>query len=256
MCYYVSQKLGGYINLGQIGQEAVNEELLNRSLVSGFESEPIGVIKPNEQRDSVEVVGMQWGNWAEGIITLNATCEHLFINKKNEIAMWADPVRNNRCLIPVDGYYEWRHVYKLNRKTGKRLSNPEEYPYFITSKSGKPFLMAGFYKTAEDGGIDKVAICTTVANELAGQVHNSAMRMPTILTGEDVRRWLYDQLSDKEIAEIAKTQYSADDMVARSIDPEFRKSEDPQKQVIVRGVPPLRYNQNPDSADGQTLSLF
>jgi len=256
MCYYVSQKLGGYINLGEIGATAVRDELLNRPMVSGFESEPLAVIISNDESGAPEITPMHWGNWAEGITTLNATCEHLFINKQDKIAMWADPVRNNRCLVPVDGYYEYRHVYKLNRKTGKRMSTPEEHPYFITSKSGKPFLMAGFYKVDKAGGTNKVAICTTVANELSGQVHNSAMRMPTILASDAARAWLYDKLTDQQISQIAKTQYDSNDMEAWTVDPGFRKSETPQEPVIIRGLPPLGENQNPDSADGQTLSLF
>jgi putative SOS response-associated peptidase YedK len=75
-----------------------------------------------------------------------------------------------RCLVPVDGFYEWRKVGK------------EKLPYMIAMAGVEPFTLAGLWenwKDPESGEwIRTFTIITTKANELVSALHD---RMPVII---------------------------------------------------------------------------
>jgi len=86
-----------------------------------------------------------------------------------------------RCLIPADGFYEWR---KLNG--GKQ-------PMYIRVDRGEPFAFAGLYEIWRPGADDELVSCTIITtgpNELMKPIHD---RMPVILPEEDYDRWLGPQ---------------------------------------------------------------
>jgi putative SOS response-associated peptidase YedK len=85
-----------------------------------------------------------------------------------------------RCLIPVDGFYEWK------ANPGKKTKTP----YFIHMTDRKPFAFAGLWDSWEspDGSsIKSCTIITTEPNELMVPIHN---RMPVILHPRDYVKWL------------------------------------------------------------------
>lgn len=84
-----------------------------------------------------------------------------------------------RCLVPVDGFYEW-----------KKGEGKDKIPMCIRMKDEKPFMLAGVYsvwKDKEENEVPSFAIITTDANELMAPIHN---RMPVILDPKDFERWL------------------------------------------------------------------
>lgn len=81
----------------------------------------------------------------------------------------------NRCLIPATRFYEW---------------GPDKTKYTITFEGLPFFYMAGLWKRVEgtEGGRTFcVTVITTAPNAAIGKVHN---RMPAIITGDNVQRWL------------------------------------------------------------------
>jgi putative SOS response-associated peptidase YedK len=85
--------------------------------------------------------------------------------------------RSRRCLVPVDGFYEWR-------REGAR-----KQPYHIALADGGPFAFAGLWERHEGGAapLDTFTIVTTAANELLRPLHD---RMPVILEPADAETWL------------------------------------------------------------------
>jgi putative SOS response-associated peptidase YedK len=86
--------------------------------------------------------------------------------------------RRRRCLIPADGFYEWRREGKM------------KVPYFIRMKSREPFAIAGLWEkwVSPDGTeVRSAAILTIEANALMKKIHD---RMPVILAPDDWDRWL------------------------------------------------------------------
>ncbi len=143
-------------------------------------------MEPGGQRR--ELVLLRWGlvpHWAKdpamGARMINARAETVA-----EKPSFRTAFRRRRCLIPADGYYEWR------TEEGKKQ------PYFFRMAGGEPFAFAGLWERWEAGGegggggegkvvIESAAIITTDCNEIARPVH---MRMPAILQPEQYRAWL------------------------------------------------------------------
>lgn len=127
-----------------------------------------------------ELVQMRWGlvpRWAK-----DPSIGGRLINARADTAAERPAFRNafsrHRCLLPADGFYEWRHD-----PDGKQ-------PMHVARRDGHPFGMAGLYERwlSPDGEVlDTCAILTTDANRHLRAVHD---RMPVIIPPEDYERWL------------------------------------------------------------------
>jgi len=139
----------------------------------------------------------------KGFSTINAQAETL-MNK----ALWRIPFQRRRCLVPADGFYEWR---KLDAKT--------KQPYAFGMKSGEPFAFAGVWDGWKDPStgiwLQSYAIITTTPNQLAATVHN---RMPVILKPSDYDRWLLREHFERPPLDLLRP-YDAAEMSAHMVDP-------------------------------------
>ncbi len=110
--------------------------------------------------------------------TINARAETLAEKPSFRAAF-----RRRRCLIPADGFYEWK------TEAGRKQ------PYRIALESGAPFAFAGLWERWEGpkggvggaGAIESCTIVTTEANERLRAIHH---RMPVILAPEAYSVWL------------------------------------------------------------------
>lgn len=107
----------------------------------------------------------QWGfERAAGGITINARSE-----TAKRTAMFRDAFRQGRCLVPADGFFEWRREGRVNQ------------PYRFRKSQGGLFVMAGL----RDRG--RYVVLTRDAEGSVADIHD---RMPVILEPSDARRWL------------------------------------------------------------------
>ena len=124
--------------------------------------------------------------------TVNARAETIFEN-----ASFRVPIRQRRCLVPVSGFYGWRH--EQHRKI----------PLYVTLKERPLFSLAGIYDRwycrATAAWTTTFSIITTEANPLMRYVNNANGRMPVILRPDDESRWLSPALSDAQIAALLKS---------------------------------------------------
>lgn len=104
--------------------------------------------------------------------TINARAETVA-----EKPAYRQAFRQRRCLIPADGFYEWR-------KVGDR-----KQPYCIGMADGAPFAFAGLWEhwARDDEAVDSCTILVTQANERISEIHD---RMPVILDPLDYDAWL------------------------------------------------------------------
>jgi putative SOS response-associated peptidase YedK len=116
------------------------------------------------------------------------------INARAETIGVAKPFRESfeqrRCLIPADGFYEWR-----NDEDGKR-------PIWISLPDGELFAFAGIWAARrEEGGetIHSCAIVTTEPNEAIRPIHD---RMPVILPADAEDAWLGPDTAPEELKEL------------------------------------------------------
>ena len=143
------------------------------------------------------VDAFHWGlvpGWAKdpkvGSRMINARAETVATKNAFKPAL-----KRRRCLVPADGFYEWRKVPGARRKQ----------PYFVHRPDGEPFAFAGLWEVwkGPKGGeagragepLRSCAIITTNANEVMAQVHD---RMPVILPPSAWDEWLDPDHDDLE----------------------------------------------------------
>jgi len=153
-------------------------------------TQPVPVIRQNPEKPVRELSLMRWGlipSWAKapsGYASL--------INARSETAStkpaFADAFKHRRCLIPADGFYEWK-------ATGTR-----KQPYYVRAKSGQPLAFAGLWETwtgPNGEELETAAIATTRANRALADIHE---RMPVIVPPEAFNMWLECTNVDAETA--------------------------------------------------------
>ena len=99
-----------------------------------------------------------------------------------------------RCLVPVDGYYEWS------------VEGRARIPHYFRAADGGPLALAGLWSVGADarGGTRRTFCIVTVApNREAAAVHS---RMPVLLAGEARRAWLAERpFSSDAFAALARS---------------------------------------------------
>jgi len=124
--------------------------------------------------------------------TLNAKGETLF-----EKPAFRDSVKENRCMVLVNGFFEHHH------------HGGKTYPYFIRMKDREPFALAGIWsKWKKVEGLTRYSfsIITTQGNDLLTRIHNNPKlegpRMPFILPRELEKTWIREGLDPQEIKDL------------------------------------------------------
>jgi len=111
-----------------------------------------------------------------GFVPANARVEGIF-----DRPTFRDAARLRRCVVPLDGYYEWKTEGKL------------KVPYYFRAADGGPLAVGGLWSLhlAADGTSRRTLCLVTVApNREAGEVHS---RMPVVLTGAARQAWLSER---------------------------------------------------------------
>ena len=174
-------------------------------------SQDVAVVRANDHGRTLAM--LRWGlipSWARepniGYKLINARTETA-AEKPSFRSAW----RNRRCLIPADGFYEWKREGKTRQ------------PWLFGLRDEAPFAFAGLWEswtvpqgTALTGSlaertpgeaIDTCTILTTAANGTVAPVHG---RMPVILPWEALGPWLAGE-------DVPLVPYPADDMTAHPV---------------------------------------
>lgn len=270
MCYYNGQKVthAEFIRLKSLEKAVSQYDFLDRDLHDGFAYGNIAVLKPTAAKDDFDIVQMEWGfvpdswfgkpldtrekveQWRRGykdakgkfipgITTLNAISEEMLLPNK----IYRESALKRRCLVLSTGFYEWRHFYPLNKRTGEPVKTAIKIPHYIRVKNQPYFFMAGIYKPWIDKTtgetVDTVSICTTSAPEghIMAKIHNSKMRMPTILNEDLAWEWLLGDLSEAHITQIGGMQFPSELMEAWTVAKDFKERGKPEKKVVWEELP-------------------
>ena len=194
--------------------------------VATAEKDPAYNVAPTDEvyavvaRRGVRRLGtLRWGlvpSWSKDASTGNRMI-NLRADTVSEKPSFRRMLENRRCVIPADGFYEWKAMGKGRRKQ----------PFFIRSRDGRPLALAGLWQAWKDhheqdtapGGVGDPAaarrrgwgpageeeaeqwlrtctVLTTEPNELVAPVHD---RMPAILAPDDVETWLDEGVTDPDV---------------------------------------------------------
>ena len=137
-------------------------------------SAPVPVVRQHTDR---ELALCHWGfipHWVKEPVLkpINARAETL-----TGKPYFRDAFKRRRCLVPANGYYEWRAA-----AGGKQ-------PYFIRMAGADLFSFAGLWSAWQgpDGRVESCVIITTAAKEELADIHD---RMPVIIAPDDYDEWL------------------------------------------------------------------
>jgi putative SOS response-associated peptidase YedK len=162
------------LRFGITVEDTALEDQAPRFNVAPSQSVPI-VVARNGGR---QLVMAKWGFhpvWMKvsTLAPINAKAETVTTSR-----MFQSAVKHHRCLIPADGFYEWKPVPGQRRKQ----------PYYLRLKGGGLFAFAGLYTPADTAANQPAtcAIITTTSNDLVASIHD---RMPVILEPADEGRW-------------------------------------------------------------------
>jgi putative SOS response-associated peptidase YedK len=140
------------------------------------------------QRETRQLRVFRWGlvpSWAK-----DPKVGARFINARRETVATTNAFRvayaKRRCLLPADGYYEWKP-----EGTGKQ-------PYYLSSATGEPLAMAGLYehwKRADGTWLSTCTILTTSAPDELGEIHD---RAPLLVPKDLWSLWLDRSVADPD----------------------------------------------------------
>ena len=179
----------------------------------------------------IETRMLTWGlipSWStDGKGFINARAETL-----EEKPSFSESFRLRRCLIPADGFFEWK-------RTGR-----EKRPFYFQLHDESPFAFAGIWDTWNNCGdvVTSCAIITTAANELVGELHD---RMPAILPHESQDAWL-DPTTDSAALTRMLKPFPALRMKKHPVSSSVNSPDNDAPDLLARV----------DAEVGKTLSLF
>ncbi|MGO9117515.1 MAG: SOS response-associated peptidase [Desulfomonilaceae bacterium] len=178
-------------------------------------TQKVAIIRLNPETHQRRLGLAKWGLipfWAK-----DSSIGNRLINARAESAAekpaFRSAFKSRRCLVPADGYYEW--------KKGK---GGQKQPYLARNADGSPFAFAGLWEkwqAPEDEVIESCTILTTDANDLTQSIHD---RMPVILHPKDYDLWLDPQKKDPNLLKTLLRPYPSEEMIVKPVSPKVNKS--------------------------------
>jgi putative SOS response-associated peptidase YedK len=211
---------------------ALPPSLRPRFNVAPTDEVPIIRRERSQVEDAKRIVAMaRWGlipsgakDPKTGAKMINARQETLF-----QRAPFASAVRSRRCLVPADGFFEWKTIGKVKQ------------PYWIRVKGARVFAMAGIWDRwrAPDGTpVDSCSVITTEPNALVERVHD---RMPVILEEKDWALWLDPRVTERTALARLLCPLAAEKMTMEPVSPRANsvQNDDPGCVEIVAPITPI-----------------
>ena len=141
-------------------------------------SENISVLVSNSGKRKLGQ--MRWGfvpHWyksvADGPLLFNARAETLA-----EKPAFRDACRRRRCLIPADGFYEW-----------KKTVGSKSKPFYVRRSDRQQMIFAGIWQFSDDRE-DRIPTCTIITVPASEQISGIHNRMPLLIDPSDWAGWL------------------------------------------------------------------
>jgi putative SOS response-associated peptidase YedK len=183
MCFYAQQTHTAQQLKQRFKANFKQEKEYKPIQYNGFEHPMIPVIT---HQNPEEIQLFQWWflpQWATETSfrknTLNAKAETL-----HQLPSYQNYIQK-RCIILIDGFYEWQWLDAKGKNKQK---------YLITKENRELFAFAGLWNSWNDKNnyttINTFTIITTVANPLMKTIHNTKKRMPFILNPHEEQLWL------------------------------------------------------------------
>jgi putative SOS response-associated peptidase YedK len=188
-------------------------------------SQELLVIRQNHKTGERSLDLIKWGLIPNGCQDpkggrkpINAKAESV-----SRLPMFREAYAFRRCIVPVDGFFEWRAIKGARAKQ----------PYAIAMKDGSPFGLAGLWENWKNPNTSEwertFAIITVPSNGLVGQIHD---RMPAILEPESYDRWLGFEPDPRDLL----ISYPSEPMTMWPISTRVNKPENDDPSILDRAA--------------------
>ncbi|XOV93344.1 MAG: SOS response-associated peptidase [Bacteroidota bacterium] len=127
------------------------------------------------------IINMTWGlisKWSNNK-SISPKLFNLTVNQAFEKRMYQKGLRENRCVIPADGFYLWKQIGKAKR-----------VPYYFHLPERKPFGIAGLWESYEDMDGNPTNTFIMMMRSATNQVEPYQEDMPLILSDTLLNQWL------------------------------------------------------------------
>ncbi len=184
---------------------------------------PIVVQREKNEPQPLEAVWWLIPHWSKDgnpdmkFASFNARAEGIAESK-----LFGKYFKARRCLIPADGFYEW-----------KKISEKEKHPMCIRRRDEQPFFFAGVYSVWKNNEAEKekpsFSIITTTPNELMSEIHN---RMPVILHKKNYEEWLDPSYNDTDALKKLLVPFPSEKMKAYRVSPYVSNSKNQGRECM------------------------
>ena len=212
-------------------------------------TQPIAIVRLHEGKRQFALV--RWGllpSWVKDpkkfTLLINARGESL-----SDKPAFCAAIKRRRCLVPADGFYEWKATGGRGPKYGPKQ------PYYVRAKSGKPIAFAGLWETwigPNGEEMETAAIVTTRANRTLGPIHD---RMPVIVPPEAFDLWLDCANVDAETAAALIAPASDDLLEAYEVSTEVNRTANDNEKLVQRWSAPAEAEPPPAKAPARRAAV-
>jgi putative SOS response-associated peptidase YedK len=159
--------------------------------------------------DELELTAARWGlipNWwkkdAPPTLTFNARSE-----EATQKPTWRQGMKSQRCLMPVQGWYEWQELEETDSKGKKR-----KQPWYIHSADNEVMAFAGLWALWKPVDAEPVRSCALLSKAAAPSIAEVHHRMPVVLKPEHFDEWLDRRTTPQRVQAIiddARTDFAS-----------------------------------------------
>jgi putative SOS response-associated peptidase YedK len=168
---------------------------------------------------------MKWGLVAKGAKDTNSVFRYKTYNIPSENILsrhsWEQAVRERRCLVPANGFYE------LNGSGKKRA-------YYVQLKDKSLFAFAGVYSSWQDPEGTVHGTYSVITTEATSAMPDSSIRMPIIIKPEDEARWLDQTITDANSLYDMLRPYPSELLTVHEVSPAVHSPKPNQPDLIDR----------------------
>ena len=198
------------------GPLVVKCEHSERYNIAPGQNNPVITLQNNQR----ELRFMHWGfipSWTKNIKTTKT-----LINARSETVhqkpSFRDSFQARRCLVPADGFIEWK------------IEGKEKAPHYISLKTKNVFAFAGIWTNWDKDGspVCSYSILTTQANTSLTQIYE---RMPVIIEPSNYILWLASETDDRTLRDLFKP-FSVDKITAYQISKDINSYKNDHEDLL------------------------